>query len=55
MYAEDRIKALKWEHPERIPIAAGILPSAWMKYREDLDAIVRRHPAVFGDQDGERD
>jgi len=44
---EDRIKALKWESPERIPISVGILPAVWMKYREALDEIVARHPLIF--------
>lgn len=53
---KNRLKALKWQYPERIPISAGILPSAWMKHREKLDEIVRRHPLLFGDQKaGERD
>lgn len=43
----DRIKALKWESPERIPINVFILPSAWIKYREALDEIVSRHPLLF--------
>jgi len=52
---EDRLKALTWQKPARIPIGAGILPAAWMKHREALDAIVRRHPLVFGRQDKQRD
>lgn len=46
---EDRIKALKWQTPERIPLSVNILPAAWMKYREALDKIVARHPAIFGE------
>lgn len=53
---EDRIKAINWEHPERIPIGAGILPAAWMKHRDALDEIVSRHPLLFGERAGaERD
>lgn len=51
----DRMKSLKHLHPERIPIGAGILPAAWMKHREALDEIVKRHPLLFGKQDGKRD
>lgn len=51
---EDRIKALKWEKPERIPISVGILPAAWMKHREALEEIVRNHPAIFGEQKDDR-
>jgi hypothetical protein len=55
MSIEDRIKAIKRETPSRIPISASILPSAWMKYRQTLDEIVRAHPLVFGEQGGQRD
>ena len=51
---DDRIKSLKWQRPSRIPISAGILPAAWMKHREALDAIVRRHPLLFGEQTAPR-
>ncbi len=55
MSRENRIKAIKREHPSRIPIGAYILPCAWMKHREALDDIVSRHPLIFGEADGERD
>jgi hypothetical protein len=55
MNGDDRIKAIKRNYPSRIPISAGILPAAWMKHREALDEIVRRHPLVFGKQSGPRD
>jgi uroporphyrinogen decarboxylase len=52
----DRLKALRFERPERIPVGVGILPAAWMKHRRALDEIVARHPALFGKQKvGERD
>lgn len=51
----DRMRAIKRAYPERIPISAGILPAAWMKHREALDEIVRRHPLIFGTQDKPRD
>lgn len=52
---EDRIKSLKYEHPEFIPVGVGILPAAWMKYREELDVLVARHPILFGEQNQDRD
>ncbi len=55
MTRENRIKAIKRESPSRIPIGAYILPCAWMKHREALDEIVRGHPLIFGEADGERD
>ncbi|KPK85026.1 MAG: hypothetical protein AMJ81_04325 [Phycisphaerae bacterium SM23_33] len=45
---EDRLKAMKFEHPEYIPISIGLLPATWMKHRERLDALVKRHPVIFG-------
>jgi len=51
----DRIKAMNFERPEYIPVGVGILPSAWIKHREALDAIVRRYPAIFGQQNADRD
>jgi len=53
---EDRIKALRFEGPEFIPVSVGMLPAAWMKYREGLEAIVSRHPIVFGEhKQGDQD
>ncbi len=52
----DRIKSLKFAYPEKIPVSVGILPAAWMQYRESLDALVCSHPAIFGEcKVGERD
>lgn len=51
----DRYKAMLYQCPERIPISCGILPAAWIKYREELDAIVKLYPTLFGDQPEERD
>jgi len=53
--ADDRVKAMNYDHPEHIPVSVGLLPAAWVKYREQLDEIVRRHPVIFGDQPDERD
>ena len=52
---QDRIKSLNFDNPELIPISAGILPAAWMKYREALDDLVAEHPVLFGEQSGGRD
>jgi uroporphyrinogen decarboxylase len=45
------LKAMKFEYPEVIPVKIGILPSAWMKYRENLSAIVEKYPSIFGQYD----
>lgn len=52
---DDRIASLTGNHPSRIPVGAHILPAAWMKHREALDAVVRRHPLLFGRQPEHRD
>lgn len=52
---DDRLKALHFDHPEAIPVSVFILPSAWIKHRDALDAVVRRHPSLFGVSGGLRD
>lgn len=53
---EDQWKAMRFEHPEYIPVSVSLLPAAWMRHREALEEIVLRHPIVFGDyQKGSRD
>ena len=51
----DRYKAMLFQRPEYIPITMGILPSAWKKYREELTAITRKHPVLFGTDQSQRD
>jgi hypothetical protein len=45
---DDRTKAMNFDHPDTIPVSVGILPAAWIKYRETLEEIVLRHPLIFG-------
>ena len=52
---EDRIKAINFAGPELIPVSVSFLPAAWMKYREALDEVVARHPALFGPKNQDRD
>jgi len=47
---DDRVKALRFEGPETIPVSVGILPAAWMDKREALDELVHRYPEVCGGQ-----
>jgi len=52
----DRVKAMLFQGPEHIPVGVSLLPATWMKYREELDDLVTRHPAVFGENAaGQRD
>lgn len=53
---EDRYNAMQFNGPEYIPVGVSLLPATWMKYREELDALVARHPVIFGPQKaGDRD
>jgi len=47
-FVDDQIRSLKFEHPEYIPVSIGVLPAVWIKHREKLDEIARRHPLLFG-------
>ena len=47
---QDKLKALNFDRPDTIPVSVGILPAAWMKYREALDELVAQHPIIFGPQ-----
>jgi hypothetical protein len=51
----DHLKSLLRQHPDRIPVSVGILPAAWIKHRGQLDAIVQRHPLIFGPPRQDRD
>ena len=53
---DDRIKAMEFDYPEYIPIGVGFMPATWMEHREELDALMKRHPILFGQhQTGQRD
>ena len=51
----DRIKAMLFERPEYVPVRVGLLPATWMKHREGLEALVGRHPAIFGAKEDKGD
>ena len=53
--SDDRYKAMKFEGPARIPLSCGILPAAWIKYREELQEITAGFPEIFGEQSMDRD
>ncbi|MFP4057587.1 MAG: uroporphyrinogen decarboxylase family protein [Candidatus Brocadiia bacterium] len=53
---DDRWKAMRFQGPEFIPVSVGVLPRAWKKHREKLEAIAARHPLLFGHlEPGQRD
>ena len=53
---DDRIKSLRSEGPEYLPVSLGVLPAAWHKYRDGLERIASRYPLLFANPPkGERD
>ena len=40
-------EAIRLEHPDTIPISIGILPSAWIKYGDELQRLVDQYPQFF--------
>ena len=45
----DRVKAIRYEHPEKIPISIGMLPAIWKKYGAELNKIRADFPDLFGE------
>ena len=43
----DYMKAITYNHPERIPVHVGLLPATWAKYGKDLQELCLRHPDIF--------
>ena len=52
---EDQYRAMKFEGPARIPLGCGILPAAWMKYRDTLGELTAEFPEIFGEHPADRD
>lgn len=44
---QDQHKALMFQRPAHIPVSVGVLPAAWIKYRDQMQAIADRHPLLF--------
>ncbi len=49
---DDRIKAMKGEYPDYIPVSVNFLPATWKKYREELSLLVKKYPLIFGCETG---
>src|SRR5512139_3448577 len=45
---ENYLRALEFSHPQWIPVTWD-LGSAWVKYGQDLEEVVLRHPLIFTD------
>ena len=44
---ENYLRAIEFKHPEWIPVSLAFAPATWKRYREGLEKLVLRHPAVF--------
>ena len=42
------VQAIRMEHPDTIPVSTHILPSAWFKYKDDLQKLTDEYPQFFG-------
>ncbi len=49
MVKDDRYRAMTFAGPKYIPVGISVLAGGWAKYRDDLAALVREHPIVFGE------
>jgi uroporphyrinogen decarboxylase len=45
---DNTLRALEFRHPAWVPINFDLMPAVWMRYGRDLEALVRRHPLIFG-------
>ena len=43
----DYMKAVTYNHPDRIPISVGLLPATWDKYGDRLAELCERYPDIF--------
>jgi hypothetical protein len=41
------LKTMYFDYPEWTLCRVGLMPATWMKYREDLEALVLSHPRIF--------
>jgi uroporphyrinogen decarboxylase len=54
--AVNLLKTIYFDYPEWTPCSVGLLPATWMKYRQDLEALILDHRRVFpGYRQGSRD
>jgi hypothetical protein len=50
------LKALYFDYPEWTPCRVSLMPATWIRYRQDLEALVLAHPRLFpGYEEGTRD
>ena len=47
-YMSDLLKkAMLYDYPEQLPVLVGILPAAWLKYREELVRLIKEYPDLY--------
>ena len=46
---DNYLRTVEFRCPEWVPVCFGISSSAWLKYGEELEAVVLRHPRIFPD------
>ncbi len=44
---ETYLRAMQFDRPAWTPAVVSLMPATWMKYREDLEALVLAHPKLF--------
>jgi hypothetical protein len=50
------LKAISFDYPEWIPCRVALLPATWIKYRDELEAVILTHPRLFPDYEkGQKD
>ncbi len=52
---DNYLRALESRNPEWIPCSVSFSRATWKVYRDRLQALVERHPSIFGTQEEERD
>ena len=40
-------QAIRMEYPDTIPVQAGVLPAAWLKYGSELQRLIDQYPGIF--------
>ncbi len=44
----DLLKAIRYQHPERLPVSVSLLPATWARHGDALTRICQRYPELFG-------
>jgi len=47
--AVNYLKVLNFDYPDWVPATVAFLPATWLRYRDELEALVLQHPKLFPD------